>query len=180
MNRRYKLDNTGEVEVGSVVKYKNTDRKTRVAEVSLIYGATDRLKYEVIKYDMRLKPMIRADGSYVRKTIPAKRCKLIDGEFKFDTGVCFELGDVVCRHTNTTRRYGVIVGFVHPDGLITTSYENGYNGTDLIECVEISKRGLESKRDKNNKIKRFRSTSNRLKMCEVDLWNKTGPKIVSK
>ena len=74
----------------------------------------------------------------------------------------------------------MIVGFVHPDGLITTSYENGYNGTDLIECVEISKRGLESKRDKNNKIKRFRSTSNRLKMCEVDLWNKTGPKIVSK
>ena len=37
-------------------------------------------------------------------------------------------------------RYGRIVCFVHPDGLYSSSHEEGYNGKDLLECVEIEKK----------------------------------------
>ena len=37
-------------------------------------------------------------------------------------------------------RFGKIVSFVHPEGLYMTSNEKGYNGKDLIECVEINPR----------------------------------------
>ena len=50
----------------------------------------------------------------------------------------------------------------------------------MIECVEIYKRGLEVKTGTDNKPKRFTSNKDRLVVCEVDLWNRTGPKIIHK
>lgn len=178
MRKHFKLDRQGVVEVGSVVKYKDTNRKTKVAEVVAIIGTDQRERYEVICYDMRLQPIVRANGSYVKKTLTASRCKLIDKDFKFDTSNNFELGDVVCKQNASSKRFGIIVGFTHPEGLQSTSYENGYNGSDMIECVEIYKRGLEVKTGTNNKPKRFTSNKDRLVVCEVDLWNRTGPKII--
>ena len=102
-------------------------------------------------------------------------------KIKFKANV-IELGDIVCKRYEfaSVKRYGVVVGFTHPDGLLSTSYSNGYNGTDLIDCVEIEKRGLRRKRDNEGSLKRFSTTSERVSSCEVDLWNKTGPKIISK
>ena len=137
-------------------------------------------KYEIIVYDKRLKPVNRHDGSFKIKKIPAKKCKLIDENFKFNTSTILELGDIVCKKTAGISKFGLIVGFQHPDGLLSTSYENGYNGTDLIDCVEIEKRGLRRKRDVDGQIKKFVTTCERVSACEVDLWNRSGPKIVSK
>ena len=52
----------------------------------------------------------------------------------------FEKGDVVGYKRGSSFRYGRIVCFVHPDCLYSTSHEEGYNGKDLLECVEIDKK----------------------------------------
>jgi hypothetical protein len=181
MIKRFKLNLQDDIEIGSVVKYRdNNTRKTIVGEVCNIVGSGETQKYEVILYDMRLRPLMRGDGSFKRRNLKSNKCKLIDETFTFDTSKSFELGDVVCVKSTTRNRYGVIIGFVHPDGLFSTSYEHGYNGTDLIDCVEIEKRGLRRKRDLLGKVKRFTSTSERTKICDVDLWNRSGPKITVK
>jgi len=169
------------IEIGSIVKYKDHSEKTRVGEITSIFGNNKQIKFEVILYDKRLQPIIRADGSYSRKNVLREKCKHVDEKFlKENIKGGYELGDVVCRVSATIKKFGVIVGYTHPDGLVSSSYENGYNGTDFIDCVEISKRGLEVKRNHQGTIKRFTSTSERLKCCEVDLWNHTGPKILLK
>lgn len=169
------------IEIGSVVKYKDTNNKSRVGEVVSIFGRLNHIKFDIIQYDKRFKPIVRGDGTYARKNVSRDKCKHVDEQFlKENNKGGYDLGDVVCRVSETTKRYGVIVGYSHPDGLLSTSYENGYNGTDLIECVEISKRGMDVKRNSEGKVKRFVSTGERLKCCEVDLWNRSGPKIVMK
>lgn len=177
--KRLKLDLKNTIEIGSVVKYKcPTTMKVSVGEVVGIIG--QNIKYEVILYDMRLKPIVSADARFKRKTWRADRCKLIDEKFYFTTNRSFELGDVIHKTTNFREKFGVIVGFLHPDGLYTTSYEHGYNGTDLLECVEINKRGLRRKRDILGKVKRFTTANKNIKICDVDLWNTSGPKIIIK
>ena len=81
-------------------------------------------------------------GSDGLKTFKAKRSKLKlytprKQLFKKKT---FEKGDVVRHKRGGSFRYGRIVCFVHPDGLYSTSHEQGYNGKDLLECVEIDKK----------------------------------------
>lgn len=174
--KRLKINREDEVEIGSVVKYR-VDGKTTVGEV---YNILSNDKYEVLVYDKRLKPVYRPNGSFKIKSLPAKKCKLIDENFSFNTTTTLELGDVICKKTAGVSKFGLIVGFQHPDGLLSTSYENGYNGTDLIDCVEIEKRGLRRKRDVDGQVKKFVTTCERVSACEVDLWNKSGPKIVSK
>lgn len=179
MKRLYKINKDDPIEVGSVVKFKS-GRERQVGEVFSIIDGGRGAKYEIILYDKRLRPMFRTDGTYKRKKVSAEKCKLIDENFKFKYEQGYELGDVVAKKSDARVKYGVIIGFTHPDGLFSTSYENGYNGTDLIDCVEISKRGLSRKRDPEGNIKRFSTFSERLSTCEVDLWNRTGPKIVSR
>ena len=176
----FKLNKEDTVQVGSVVKYKDTSNNKRVGEVCSIIGSGANERYELIIYDKRLKPIMSTDSTYKRKTIKSDKCKLIDIDFKFNTSDSFELGDVVCKTTGITKRYGVVVGFLHPDGLNTTSYEHGYNGVDLLQCVEISKRGLQRKRDMMGRVKRFTANKKNIKCCDVDLWNRTGPKIITK
>ncbi len=172
-----KIDREGEIEIGSVIKCRH-DSKLHVGEV---YGYVGDKSYEIILYDKRLKPIYKLDGSFRRKRVPIERCKLIDETFTFNTKGNYELGDVVQRkNTYSKPVYGVIIGFTHPDGLFSTSYEHGYNGTDLVDCVEIEKRGLTRKRTSTGEIKRFSINGDNLRICEVDLWNKTGPKITTK
>lgn len=166
------------IEVGSVVKFKIGSQR-HVGEVySMLSGNPP--KVEVIMYDKRLRPMFTVDSKYKIKKIPLDGCKLIDENFKFNTSKEFGLGDVVVKKTTLGHRYGVIIGFHHPDGLFSTSYENGYNGTDMIDCVEIEKRGLRRKRRRDGTLKRFTTLSDKLSTCEIDLWNRSGPKIMHK
>lgn len=172
-----KIDRDGEIEVGRVVKCR-LNRELYVGEVYSFIGET---KFDVILYDKRLKPQYKLDGSFRRKRLPVEKCKLIDENFTFSNQNNYELGDVIRKSTGRGRhKYGVVIGFTHPDGLLSTSYENGYNGTDLIDCVEIERRGLSRKRNKSGELKRFSTFSNDVKICEVDLWDKSGPKIVVK
>ena len=80
--------------------------------------------------------------------------------------------------SNIRCNYGIIVGFTHPDGLMTNSYYNGYNGTDLLECVEITRKGLRRKRNSDGGLKRFTTTKDNCNICGVDLWHRTGPKLI--
>ena len=176
--KMFKLNLKDDPGVGSVVRFKDHAGGKKIAgEIAAMIGTGDSVKYELIVYDMRLKPIIRGDGSFKRKTVPSNKCKLIDATFKFDTRDDYQVGDVICKHAGVSKKFGIIVGFTHPDGLFTTSYESGYNGIDFIDCVEISKRGLRRKKDMFGKIKRFTTTKKQTKMCEIDLWNRSGPKI---
>jgi hypothetical protein len=177
--RPIKIKRDEPIEVGSVVKYKNYDNKTLVGEVLMIYGFNNT-KAEVMLYDKRLQPAYRSDGSMIRRRIELSRCKHLDPDFKFDTTNDFHPGDVVCRVGGLRKRYGVIVGFRHPDEIVSTTTSGCYNGTDLIQCVEINKRGLDVKRGSTGDVKRFECLGKRLKQCDVDLWNRSGPKITIK
>ncbi len=177
MKKIFKINKDDPIEVGSVVRYK-TGTTRQVGEVFSVIDGSGAPRFELIVYDKRLKPMFRADGTYKIKRVSADKCKLIDENFKFKYETNYELGDVVVKKHNARVKYGVIIGFTHPDGLFSTSYENGYNGTDLIDCVEITKRGLTRERDHEGNIKRFSTLNERLSTCEVDLWNRSGPKII--
>lgn len=178
MRRILKTDKDNEIEVGSVVKYKY-DKTRAVGEVFAFIENGPVKKIDLIMYDKRLKPMMRADGTFRMKRVKFETCKLIDENFKFNYEKTYELGDVVAQKRGINTRYGVIIGFTHPDGLFSTSYEHGYNGSDFIDCVEINKRGLTRKRDVDGNIKRFSTLCDRLSTCEIDLWNRSGPKIVT-
>ncbi len=162
--------------IGNIVRVKS--KPIQVGEISsFIFGRKDC--FEVILYDKRLKPIQRTDGSYKIKKFPVDKCKLLDESFVFKNRT-FELGDVICKASSSGRKkYGVIVGFTHPDGLLSHSYANGYNGTDLIDCVEIQKRGLRRKRNSDDTLKRFSTFKHGCSGCEIDLWHKTGPKIMN-
>jgi len=165
-----------EPEIGSIVRIK-TD-PVQIGEIAnYVHGRKEW--FEVIIYDKRLKPIQRSDGSYKVKKHLVTKCKLLDENFIYKHRT-FEIGDILCKETSTGRKkYGVIVGFTHPDGLLSHSYANGYNGTDLIDCVEIEKRGLRRKRNDDDSLKRFSTFKHGCIGCEIDLWHKTGPKIIN-
>lgn len=177
----FRINRKDPIEIGCVVKARLTIPAKKVLGEVINIMTGNRPRVELILYDKRLKPMYSRDGTTLKRvTVDLSTCKLIDESFIFDTGGQFELGDVVQYRSNLRDRYGVIVGFNNPDGLLTTSYEHGYNGTDLIECIEINKRGLTRKRNLTGGIKRFAVTGKHLKKCTVDLWNRSGPKITTK
>jgi hypothetical protein len=67
------------------------------------------------------------------------------------------------------------VNFVHPDGLLSNSHFEGYNGRDLLECIEISPRpGLQRLRDSKGNLKRFTITSSNCRICDVKPMDKKG------
>ena len=58
--------------------------------------------------------------------------------------------------------------FIPPDGLYSTSHEQGYNGKDLLECVEISpKPGLAQLMQSDGEPKRFTVQSKDCKIMDV-------------
>ena len=80
----------------------------------------------------------------------------------------FEKGDVVRHKRGSTIRFGRIVCFVHPDGLYSTSHEEGYNGKDLLECVEIDKKpGLLQIIGPDGEPKRFQAQGKDCKIIKV-------------
>ena len=80
----------------------------------------------------------------------------------------FEKGDVIQHKRGASLRYGRIVCFVHPDGLYSTSHEEGYNGKDLLECVEIDKKpGLLQIIGPDGEPKRFQAKGKDCKIMKV-------------
>ena len=80
----------------------------------------------------------------------------------------FEKGDVVQVKRGATIKYGRIVCFVHPDGLYSTSHEDGYNGKDLLECVEIDKKpGLLQIIGADGEPRRFQAQGKDCKIMKV-------------
>ena len=74
-----------------------------------------------------------------------------------------------------TTEFGTIVGFVHPEGLYSESYEKGYNGKDHLECVEISGRaGLPRKLDPDGNPKIFITEPDKCKHCEILPMDRNG------
>ena len=80
----------------------------------------------------------------------------------------FEKGYVVRHKRGATIRFGRIVCFVHPDGLYSSSHEEGYNGKDLLECVEIDKKpGLLQIIGPDGEPKRFQAQGKDCKIIKV-------------
>ncbi len=108
-----------------------------------------------------------SDGIQMFKT---KRSKLkhYTPRKQLFTKKTFEKGDVVQHKRGSTVRYGRIVCFVHPDGLYSTSHEEGYNGKDLLECVEIDKKpGLLQIMGPDGEPKRFQAQGKDCKIMKV-------------
>jgi hypothetical protein len=175
MLSRVKIFHDKPVEVGSYVKYRETvpDRKG-FGEVISIIGTGERTRYEIINLNKRLKCVVDSNQRYKRRVISAKSCKHVDISSTLKNKRTFELGDIVHYKFLWKSRFGAVVGFVHPDGLYSSSYEDGYNGTDLITYVEINPKDLTRVRDTDNNIKHYTCTKDRLKVCKVDLWSEKG------
>jgi len=179
MLSRLRIYHDKPVEIGSYIKYKNSMLSQKgFGEVVGIIGSGDRCKYEIIHLNKRLKCIMNTNMKYKTRTVHSKYCKHVNILPTPTPKDHFEIGDVVCYKRMMFPRYGAVVGFTHPDGLYTSSYEEGYNGTDLIECVEVDPRDLTRVRDRNNTIKKFTTTKYRLKLCKVDLWGEHGVTMI--
>lgn len=171
-----KIEKKKEVQVGTIVITRKRRPKLVGEVITLLEDKHESV--EVIILDKRLQPLQNGNASYKVKKF--RRCDikiLTPRNFKFKPA--FNLGDVIRKkYIAGYKRYGIIVGYIHPDGLYSSSYENGYNGIDLLECVEITKRGMNRKRNQAGEVKKFTTSSKECKPCKVDLWNKTGIKII--
>ena len=133
---------------------------------------------EVIVFDKRLRPFQTSDGQYKIRKVQKKVCKHYDFR-KTRINTTFEIGDIVEKtYLSKHKRYGVVVGFVHPDGIMSNSYFTGYNGVDFLECVEIVKKGLQRKRNGDGTLKRFNTSKEGCMICRVDLWHKKGLRLI--
>jgi hypothetical protein len=174
MLSRFKILYDVPITIGSYIKYRETTPARKgFGEVVGLVGSGERLKYEIINLNKRLKHIVDANHIYKRRLIHHSKCKHVDIKSTVLDKKHFELGDVVCHKRFGLKKYGAVVGFQHPDYLYTTSYEQGYNGVDLLDCVEINPRTLTRVR-KFDKIVKFVSNKKYLKICEVDLWDEKG------
>jgi hypothetical protein len=142
--------------------------RIRIGEIILIREGRRR-SFELIQLNPHnLEPIRRGDfAHYKRFRLTENRCKLLE-KSKFEKKRSFYIGDVICKIYGDYLRYGRIVNFLHPDGLLTTSHEHGYNGKDLLECIEISSRsGLVRKTDAEGNAKRFITGPEHCKTCKV-------------
>jgi hypothetical protein len=175
MLSRIKIFHDKPVEVGSYVKYKeDIPARKGFGEVVSIIGSGERLRYEIINLNKRLKCIVDSNHQYKRRIISAKKCKHVDISGTLNIKKTFELGDIVHYKFIWRKKFGAIVGYEHPDGLYSSSYDDGYNGIDLITCVEIDPKDLTRVRDTDGNIKYFTCSKDRLKICKVDLWSETG------
>ena len=158
-----------------VIERVPTGNKKRIGEIIFIIEGKRR-KFELIQLNPHdLSPLHRHNNDQLKFfKLREDQCKRLN-EFKYREKKTFRIGDVI-RHSGHGRvRFGKIVSFVHPEGLYTTSNEKGYNGKDLIECVEINPRkGLMFKRDADGELRRFQVGPHRCKICDILPMDKTG------
>ena len=150
-----------------IEKIKTRSHK-RIGEVLFIReGKVPRAEIlELNRYD--LTPLKSSDLQKNKTfSLPISQCKHLN-MFRYHDKIRFKLGDVIQRNIQGRIRFGTIVGFVHPEGLYSESYEKGHNGKDLLECVEISGRaGLPRKLDAEGNPKIFIAEPEKCKPCEI-------------
>jgi hypothetical protein len=163
---------TDPIEIGDIIECNN-----RIGEV--VSFLSDRRKSaEYIVLDKRLEPLVNLQGEFKYKKSPLESVKHFDYS-KLRGGKTFILGDIIKKEYFSDKpKYGILVGFTHPDGILSSSYEHGYNGVDYLECIEISKKDLHRKVNKDGEVKRFQTTKHRSKICAVDYFTKKGAKII--
>tara|TARA_B100001057_G_C22823542_1_gene940420 strand:+ start:1462 stop:2052 length:591 start_codon:yes stop_codon:yes gene_type:complete len=159
------------IEIGSHVKETVSSKgKKRCGEVLMILDDNpgDPTMECVEIHPDELVPLEK--GSDGMRTFRTKRSKLklYTPRKQLFAKKTFEKGDVVRHKRGATIRYGRIVCFVHPDGLYSTSHEEGYNGKDLLECVEINKKpGLLQIIGSDGEPKRFQAQGKDCKIIKV-------------
>ena len=160
-----------DIEIGDHVKETVTSKgKKRCGEVLMILqdNPGDPTLECVEVHPDELTPLEK--GSDGIRTFKSKRSKLkmYTPRKTLFAKKTFEKGDVIQHKRGGSFRYGRIVCFVHPDGLYSTSHEEGYNGKDLLECVEIEKKpGLMQKMDADGQPKRFQAQGEHCKIMKV-------------
>ena len=175
-SRSKRLNKKAVLSVGEIAEeIAPVNGRLRVGEIILVREGRRR-SFELIQLNPHsLEPIRRGDfAHYKRFRLSENQCKLLD-QSKFEKKRSFYIGDVICKVYDDYLRYGRIVNFLHPDGLLTTSHEHGYNGKDLLECIEISSRsGLLRKTDAEGNAKRFITGPERCKTCKVLPMDKKG------
>ena len=176
MTSKRKLKKKNPLMIGDhVIERVAIGKRKRIGEIIFILEGKRR-KFELMQLNPHdLSPLNRHNNEQLKVfRLREDQCKRVN-EFKYREKKTFCNGDVI-RHTGHGRvRFGTIVSFVHPEGLYTDSNENGYNGKDLIECVEIEPRkGLTIKLDADGEVKRFAVGPQRCKVCEVLPMDKNG------
>ena len=170
------------ISVGEIVKeIAPANGRIRIGEIILIREGRRR-SFELIQLNPHNLEPIRSGNfaHYKRFRLTENRCKLLD-KSKFEKKRSFRIGDVICKIYIDHLRYGRIVNFLHPDGLLTSSHEHGYNGKDLLECIEISPRsGLARKTDAEGNAKRFITGPEHCKICKVLPMDKKGGVRIAK
>ncbi|OUU12066.1 MAG: hypothetical protein CBC00_03090 [Verrucomicrobia bacterium TMED40] len=160
-----------DIEIGDHVKETVTSKgKKRCGEVLMILqdNPGDPTLECVEVHPDELTPLEK--GTDGIRTFKAKRSRLkhYTPRKKLFSKKTFEKGDVVRHKRGGTIRFGKIVCFVHPDGLYSTSHEEGYNGKDLLECVEIDKKpGLMQRIGPDGEPKRFQAQGKDCKIMKV-------------
>ena len=156
------------------------DLQVRVGEIVLVRDGRCR-SFELIQLNPHsLEPVCRGgDFAEFKRFRQSEACCIRLDETKYVKRRTFQIGDVIRNIFANNVRYGIIVNFLHPDGLLPTSHEKGYNGKDLLECIRISGRpGLFRKRDRNGKVIRFIARPERSKICTLlPMDNKGGLRI---
>jgi hypothetical protein len=160
-----------EIEIGDHVRETVSSKgKKRCGEVLMILqdNPGDPTLECVEVHPDELTPLVK--GSDGMKTFKTKRSKLkhYTPRKKLFSKKTFEKGDVIRHKRGSTIRYGRIVCFVHPDGLYSTPHEEGYNGKDLLDCVEIDKKpGLLQIIGPDGEPKRFEAQGKDCKIMKV-------------
>lgn len=160
-----------DIEIGDHVKETVSSKgKKRCGEVLMILADNpgDPTMECVEIHPDELVPLEKgSDGMRTFKTRRSK-LKLYTPRKQLFAKKTFEKGDVVRHKRGSTIRFGRIVCFVHPDGLYSTSHEEGYNGKDLLECVEIDKKpGLLQIIGPDGDPKRFQAQGKDCKIIKV-------------
>ena len=164
------------IEVGELIIHKDkTSGRKRFGEVvGLIEGRNRKFQVlEVTPHDFT--PMFKDNLSELKFfSCNSSECKRLN-LFRLRKKNSYYPGDVIRQSRGGRLRFGIIIGFTHPEGLYSDSLENGYNGKDLLECVEISGRaGLPHKLDSLGQVKRFQADPKHTKLCEVLPMDKNG------
>ncbi len=163
-------------ELGDIVVERNTGNgKKRVGEIVYVTEGK-RPKLKLLELMPRsLSPKFNGDFSRLKYfSSPQEKCRKLK-VLGLQKRKIFHLGNVIRIRRYGTFKFGIIFGFHNPYDLYSDSCENGYNGKDTIECVEISGRpGLLDIQDPNGRVKRFCTGPEHLKICEILPMNHNG------
>jgi hypothetical protein len=150
-------------------------KKKRIGEILFVQEGAKNRKLELLQLNTHdLSPLRKGNLELKFFRLSEDRCKRLN-EWKYLKKPTFQIGDIIKYSKNARIRYGRIICFLNPDGLYSDSNEKGYNGKDLIECVEIKgKIGLPRKLDSSGEVSRFVIGPGHAKICEISPMDDMG------